>query len=479
MFNLTQLQAERNRKAVLARDLVDRAEKAEGGPKPMTSEECALFDKATEEIKALDSQILAVQAHEQRRVASEKLIAELESPQGRKTAPDVSNRDADGNVLTPATGTAVAIYANTRVPATARRTGVLKAFKGPYAEERAYRAGLWARATFFKDERAAHKCMSMGIDVRNAMSTASNADGGVLVPDEMSQSIIDLREQYGVFRQNCRVWPMGSDTLMIPRRAGGVTVGALGENPSSAPSSSTPTFNMVQLVAKKAGGLSIISTEIAEDAVIDLADWIAQEWAYAFALFEDQCGFIGDGTSTYLGIRGLMNLLTEANVATYAGAVQVATATHNLFTEIDAADIAKLMAALPQYAKMNAKFYCSSVFNEAVFGRLKATAGGNTVQTLQGTLGENYLGYPIVISQVLPSGFSTDYDALPMCLFGDLMKSSSLGDRRQVRVFPSPHRYMELDQIGILATERFDIINQDLGDGTTAGPIVALTGSSS
>ncbi len=473
MFNLTQLQEQRAHKALSCKEIIDRAEKAEGGARPTTAEENTLFDRLTEEIGNLDGQIASVQAHLRRSEASQKLIEDLEKPRG----PSAKPAEPANN------GSSVEIKSLVRVPANARRTGMLKAFTlkpGETNEERdmrAYRAGLWARANLFGDERARDKCLTLGI--RNAMSTTSNPDGGFLVPDEMSQAIIDLREQYGVFRRNCRVWPMGSDTLLIPRRAGGVTVGPLAENPSSGPSSSTPTFNMVQLVAKKCGGLSILSSEIAEDAVIDIADWIASEWAYAFALFEDQCGFLGDGTSAYLGIRGLGNLLTEANVATYAGAVTVATATHNLFTEIDVTDLAKLMAACPQYAKMNAKFYCSSVCNELVFGRLKASAGGNNVQTLQGSIGENYLGYPIVISQVLPAGAATDYDAVPMLYFGDLAKAASMGDRRQVRVFPSQHRYMELDQIGILATERFDIVCHDLGDGTTPGPIVALTGSSS
>lgn len=477
VFNLQQLQQERVRKSVLAKDIVDKAEKAEGGARPMTAEEVGLFDRLTEEIGKLDEQIAAVQAHERRREASEKLIKDIESPQGRKTKPDAPANNANGDG-----GNGGGASFNTfRIPATARRTGVLKAFKGQDADHRAYRAGMWARATLFRDERAQHWCLNngLGTDVRNAMSTTSNGDGGFLVSEEMAQGIIDLREQYGVFRRYARVWPMGSDTMLIPRRSGGITIGAIGENPSSAISQSTPTFGQVQLVAKKCGGLSLLSSEIAEDAVIDLADWIASEFAYAFALFEDQCGFIGDGTSTYLGIRGLTDLLTEANVATYAGAVTVATASHNLFSEIDTSDLAKLMGALPEYARMNAKFYCSSVCAELVFGRLKAAAGGNTVQTLQGSTGDNYLGYPIVISQVLPAGASTDYDGLPMLFFGDLSKSSALGDRRQVRVFPSEHRYMDTDQIGIRGTERFDIVHHDLGDGSTAGPIVALTGSSS
>ena len=66
-----------------------------------------------------------------------------------------------------------------------------------------------------------------------------------------------------------------------------------------------------------------------------------------------------------------------------------------------------------------------------------------------------------------------------MLYFVDLSRAASLGDRRMVRVFPSQHRYMELDQVGILATERIDIVCHDLGNSTTPGPIVALTGSSS
>ncbi len=477
MFNLLHLQQERAHKALLARDLIAKAEKDTGGARPMTDEEVTFFDKLTAEIENIDKQIVAIQAHEGRRTASAKLIEDIERPAGRITQPD---QPANG----AANGAAVTNF-STRIPATARRTGVLKAFKprngesADAAEMRAYRSGLWIRASIFNDQRAASKCMSLGVplDLRNAMGTTSNTDGGFLVFDEMSQAIIDLRETYGVFRQNCRVWPMGSDTLMIPRRLAGVTIGPIGENPSSAISQSTPTFNQVQLVAKKCGGLSLMSSEIAEDAVIDLADWIANEFAYGFALFEDTIGFTGDGTSAHLGVRGLTTLFTEA--LGLAGAVLVATVTHNLFSEIDNTDLTTMMAKLPQYARMNAKFYCSSTFAEMVFSRLKATAGGNTVQTLQGSTGDNYLGYPIVISQVLPAGAATDYDGQAMCFFGDLSKSSSMGDRRMVKIFPSEHRYMDTDQIAIRGLERVDVVNHDVGDTTTAGPIVALVGSSS
>jgi len=38
----------------------------------------------------------------------------------------------------------------------------------------------------------------------------------------------------------------------------------------------------------------------------------------------------------------------------------------------------------------------------------------------------------------------------------------------------SEHRYMDQDQIGILATQRVEANVHSLGDGSTAGPLVAL-----
>jgi HK97 family phage major capsid protein len=54
--------------------------------------------------------------------------------------------------------------------------------------------------------------------------------GGFLVPEELMANIIVLREQFGVFRQECQVVPMGSDTLNWPRRLTGLTATFTGEN---------------------------------------------------------------------------------------------------------------------------------------------------------------------------------------------------------------------------------------------------------
>jgi HK97 family phage major capsid protein len=63
-----------------------------------------------------------------------------------------------------------------------------------------------------------------------------------------------------------------------------------------------------------------------------------------------------------------------------------------------------------------------------------------------------------------------------MLYFGDLSLAARMGERRGIRVKTSDDRYFEYDQIGIQATERVDVNVHDVGDATTAGPIVALIG---
>jgi len=106
-----------------------------------------------------------------------------------------------------------------------------------------------------------------------------------------------------------------------------------------------------------------------------------------------------------------------------------------------------------------------------------AAAGGVTLSELTGGRPtRRYLGYDVVIDQTLPTTTST-INNVPMLFFGDLRLAATMGERRGIRVKTSDDRYFEYDQIGIQATERVDIVVHDLGDNTTAGPLVALIGN--
>jgi HK97 family phage major capsid protein len=379
--------------------------------------------------------------------------------------------------MAAALATPLAGQQNIKVPAQARkRYSKLKAFKDHLgfdgqvirAEDDAYAVGMWMKAALFRHEGAAEWCKENGISITRALSEGVDSSGGFLVPEQMMASIIVLREQYGVFRQEATIVPMGRDTVNWPRRTGGLTAYFVGENTSV--TESAAAWDNVNLTAKKLGVLTRFSTELDEDAVISIADWLVNEIAYAFSSKEDDCGFNGDGTSLYGGIRGLATWALDPS--TTAGKYTAASG-HNTYATLDATDITGLIGLLPRYALGNAKFYISQMGFASTFERIIATAGGNTIATLDGEIVYRYLGFPIVVSQKLPL-IATTLTGKMMMAFGDLRLAAALGERRQVTVRRSDERYFDQDQIGLLGTERVDVNVHDCGTTTAAGPIVFL-----
>lgn len=332
------------------------------------------------------------------------------------------------------------------------------------AEEAAYRSGLWIKGVVLGDQRALAQYRDMA---GNVLST-----GGATVPIEMTSQIIRLQEQYGVFRQQARVFQMGSDQLRIPRRKSGPTVYFLGDGDTA--TESDQAWDNVGLSTKKMAILTRASNELIEDNVVMLADVLAQDIAVNFAQKEDQCGFTGDGTSTYGGMNGLVNIIIDGNHN--AGKVAAAS-THKTWATLDVTDLANLMSALPWYARAGAKWFCSSVAYDRTFSRLVAAASGNRLGDLSQAPRQSFLGHDIVVSQVMPNGPTTDYSTKVMILFGDLTLAAAMGMRRELQLRVDQSRYLEADQTAFMATERFDIVNHGCGDNTNAGPIVGLIGT--
>ena len=337
----------------------------------------------------------------------------------------------------------------------------------------AYRSAQWLRASLLGDPKALNWCATNGIqvDVRASHSAGENAKGGVLVPEEFSATIIRLVDDYGVFRRNSRVVPMSADTLNIPRRTGGLTAHYVGENVEG--TESDTAWDNVSLVAKKMMILSRMSSEIADDALISMADMLAMEAALAFALKEDTGGFNGTGSATDGGIVGVLVKAIDGN---HGLARVAATAPHNILTEIDADDLLRLMSAIPAYAKSQSRWYCSPAALDVVFNAIKIAGGGNSFDNLANAPAPSFLGYPIELSPLFPDDPVADYNDIPMIAFGNLAQASTLGVRRELRFATTDSRYWEQDQIGIKATMRHDINVHDLGSATVKSPFAVLVG---
>jgi HK97 family phage major capsid protein len=335
------------------------------------------------------------------------------------------------------------------------------------SNDEAYRFGRFIMAAR-GHRKSIDWCSNNGLITKGHQENV-NSQGGFLVPEEFESSLISLRERYGVFRRNARNVPMSTDTKRMPRRRSTLTAYAVGE--ASSGTESEQVFDQVNLVAQKFMVLTTASNELNEDAIVNLGDDIANEIAYAFALKEDECGFNGDGTSTYGGIVGVIPEIE--GISSAAGIFDPATGSS--YGDITMAHIMSLVAKLPAYADSpNCKFYCSKAFYHSVLeNRVYASGGVTGREVRDGSTTPIFLGYPVEFVQVMRKTYTADTIQL---LFGDLSMAAYFGDRRQTSIAfsDSALNAFEQDEIAVRGTERFDIKVANLGDATDAGPIVAL-----
>lgn len=366
----------------------------------------------------------------------------------------------------------------------------LQAFKGigeimgRKDHEVAYRAGMWALAVIHQNPRALRWCKDAGIQLvqgsresmgfnERDMTEGVFTSAGWLVPVEMEAAIIANREQYGVARRICNVIPMTSSTTSIPRVTADVTAYFVGEGVSGTKSDSAG--DQVTLTLKDVMARTHIGKSTAMDTIIPLAEMVAREQARAFAVKEDACLVIGDGTSTYGGILGLKPLLDDSNYS--GGRVQAASA-HDTFPEFDVADITSLIGILPVYARPGARYLCSGVFDAMVFGRLKLNAGGNDTQTVQGSIVEGqYGGFPITVAHHMPNGGGTTYNLVTVAILGNFNLGVAFGSGAGMMMTVDPYTLADQNLTRIITTERIDINCHGVNKSTTvAGPIVGLHG---
>lgn len=360
-----------------------------------------------------------------------------------------------------------------KIPARARLHGELKAFKGPKAERNAFVAGQFLAAAICGNVKAKRWCKEHGIPLRvdNAMSENENDRGGVFVPNEMSLAIIRLVEEFGVARSSAQIEPMASNTKTVPVRVAGMTAVPVGETKnenegSNAGTQTQPEYTNIELVARKWKAWLKMSDEINEDSAIMIADQVALECALAFAFAEDNSCFNGDASSAFHGIMGILNALR-------AGSKHTAGAGRTAFSTLNLDDFRSMKGKLPRFAGMQPAWYISPEGYSESMERLLLAANGTLPGDIENGGNLRFLGFPVVLTNVLNSTLTAQINT-DLLVLGDMRMGVRFGDRRQMTLSATDQRYWDEDQVAIKATSRFDINVHSLGTATAAGALMVL-----
>lgn len=302
-----------------------------------------------------------------------------------------------------------------------------------------------------------------------ALSGEAGETGGYTVPEVFLPRLLQVATEEQVIEPGAFVLPMSSDVIKIPRldlsgttsgqahTLGGVVAYWTGEG--AALTETEPTFEQMELHARKLGGYTLASNELTQDNAISLEALLARLFGLAIGWHRDRAFLRGDGVAKP---KGILNAACKIQVTENAA---------NVFKLVDAAT---MLEKLPGSSFDRAMW----VMHQTLITQLvqMVDAGSNSVWMANvGDKPRWYLfGLPIKFTEKIPALGTTG-----ACVLVD-RSYYVIGNRGGISIAASEHYKFINDQMTWRFTDRVDgqpwlssVIT--LEDGTTTvSPIVEL-----
>jgi HK97 family phage major capsid protein len=284
-------------------------------------------------------------------------------------------------------------------------------------------------------DAAAIKDLTLGVDV----------SGGFMAPEDFRAEVIRALPGLTVVRSRARVVPTNRDTLVVPVVSGdddtyssAVRVSWVTEG-SEPDSDSEPSFGQERIPIYTALAKTQIGNDLLEDAGTDIAALLAELYAEAYALDEDEQFLVGDGAGKPQGI------LPGGENANSIAEVKSGNA-----STLTADGLIDLLYDLPVQYHANAAF----VMNSATAAAVRKLKDQNDQYLWQLGLAagqpDTLLGKPLAVSEFMPNVAA---DAYPV-LLGDFGRGYWIADRVGLSVQRLVEKYAESNMTGFVARRR-------------------------
>ena len=298
----------------------------------------------------------------------------------------------------------------------------------------------------------------LGAEYKTALTSSD-----IPLPTEYSGEVSELVGQYGSARQYGTVFPLGANPTKLPYLSTDTTFTVLAI--ATAITEKSPQVGLVTFTPEKFGGLIRMPTEIDEDSIVPMGQFLARYAARNMARAEDwnfwcSTGVVGTVNGDVEGLT--VSTITNSKVTQMAG-----TKTH--FSDVTIDNLRTLRTVVDSAALRSGAYYMHPTFEGHLAGL--NTAGNrpyNPQAQIAGTgaqpfvIGPTLDGFPIRWIDVLPA-YATGVNASKVCvLFGDA-SFQYLGLRGGLRFDSSSHAGFATDEILIRCVERFTIGLMALG----------------
>lgn len=315
---------------------------------------------------------------------------------------------------------------------------------------------VYLRAALNQDkvEGAVQKDRAEGIikdtlgDVHKAALTASD----IPLPVEYQGDVVSLVNTWGAARRYCTVMPLGSGSVKRPRLKTDTTFGLIAG--SASVTEKSPATEWVTFNAEKFGGLIRIPSEMDEDSIVSIGQFVAGYAARQIAYVEDYQCFRSTGAGS--GLNGTAEGLTKSVVTNSKTTASTGLGSPSEFTLAHY----RALRSVPDAAALRVGAY----YMHPTFEQLLATfnTSGNRPYNPNAQLsnagqpfanGPTLDGFPVIWLDVLPVYNTADVLSTVHVLFGDV-SFQYLGVRGGIRFDTSREAGFTTDEVLIRVLER-------------------------
>lgn len=360
----------------------------------LTAEDITAIETKTAEIEGVEKQIDVLEKAEAARARSAR---PANDPVGTETAPAVP---------------AVKLSASEKIGLMV--AGMAKAHleegtKGP-------------KGTFKAMEEAGYGHVAKEFDAAQktrALNSGSASAGGVLVPENMANEIVDVLRPVTTFIQGGpRMVPLIGGVYKLPAAASGSTAGWRGEGQAVA--KSQPTFKEINMSSKFVDALVPLTNQLIRFSLPDVRAWVEMDMANVLGVEIDRAAYVGAGTAHVpMGITKIAGI-TEVTLTATGTAPTVA----QIEADAASAELGMMAANLPM---LGAKW----VMNPRTFIHLQnmRDANGNRYYPELQNANPIWRNKPVLVTTQVPvtGGATTDESEIWLVAFGHVLFGQGLG----------------------------------------------------
>ena len=292
-------------------------------------------------------------------------------------------------------------------------------------------------------------------------SKASLTTSDIPIPTEWQGEVVELVSQFGAARKYGTVFPLGAGVVKLPKLGTDPAFGLI--SMSAGVTAKSPTIVFVTFTPEKYGGLVTLPSEIDEDSIVAMGQFLARYGSRNMAKAEDTLFFVGDGSTNGDPEGLILSCATDSKTVVMAP-------TKNKRSDMTLANLRAMRAVVDAAALGTSAYYFHPSFEQHLSG---LNTAGDKPYLANGVNGASLDGFPIRFVDVMPVYSTDDTSGVGFGLFGDV-SYQYLGIRRGMEMATSKEAGFSTDEILVRFLERFTI-----GKMATGAVCVIVTGSDS